>query len=54
MKRTIQSIIDAIAPKPKPPLPTDLDNQVLSKDPVERMRQLDQQAQKNEERIARP
>jgi hypothetical protein len=54
MKRTIQSIIDEIAPKPKPPVPTDLDNQTLSKDPLERARQLDQQAQKNEERIARP
>jgi hypothetical protein len=54
MKRTIQAMIDELAPKPKPPLPTDLDNQILSQDPLERLRQLDQQAQKDEERIARP
>lgn len=47
-------MIDELAPKPKPPLPTDLDNQILSQDPLERLRQLDQQAQKDEERIARP
>ncbi len=53
MKRTIQAMIDELAPKLKPPLPTDLDNQILSQDPLERLRQLDQQAQKDEERIAR-
>jgi len=53
MKRTIQSMIDEIAPKSKPPVPADLDNQTLSEDPLERQRQLDQQAQENEERIAR-
>jgi hypothetical protein len=36
--------------KPEPVVPTDLDNQVLSTDPAERVRQLDQQAQKSEER----
>jgi hypothetical protein len=36
--------------KPEPPVPTDLDNQTLSTDPAERVRQLDQQAQQSEER----
>jgi hypothetical protein len=36
--------------KPEPVVPTDLDNQTLSTDPAERVRQLDQQAQENEER----
>jgi len=41
--------IDLDAP-PEPPVPTGLDNQELSKDPAERVRQLDYQAQKSEER----
>lgn len=36
-------------PAPEPALPRDLENQVLSLDPAERARQLDFQAQKNEE-----
>ena len=36
--------------KPAPVVPTDLDNQTLSKNPAQRVRQLDQQAQKSEER----
>jgi hypothetical protein len=52
MKRTIQAMIDELTPKPKAPLPTDLDNQILSRDPLQRLRQLDQQAQEDEERIA--
>ena len=35
---------------PEPELPGDLANQELSKDPKERVRQLDYQAQKDEER----
>ena len=35
---------------PAPVVPTDLDNQELSNDPAERVRQLDYQAQKSEER----
>lgn len=35
---------------PEPPIPEDLDNQTLSKDPAQRVRQLDWQAQKNEQR----
>ena len=35
---------------PIPPNPNDLNNQVLSDDPLERTKQLDFQAQQNEER----
>jgi hypothetical protein len=53
MKRNwIQKLIDPLQPKPKPPLKTDLENQILSKARVERVRQLDQQAQDAEERMA--
>ena len=38
--------LDALNPAPAP---EDLDNQVLSSDPEEAVRQLDQQAQKSEE-----
>lgn len=34
--------------KPQPPLPQDLNNQELSSDPAERLRQLDYQAHQNE------
>lgn len=40
--------IDLDVPSP-PPLPTDLENQILSTDPAERVRQLDFQAQQSEE-----
>jgi hypothetical protein len=49
MKTYIREILDDLK-KPEPAVPTDLDNQILSDDPAERVRQLDQQAQKNEER----
>lgn len=39
-----------LTPPPEPPMPEDLTNQELSKDPHERVRQLDYQAQKDEER----
>ena len=37
-------------PAPAPALPTDLENQILSDDALERVKQLDFQAQQNEER----
>jgi hypothetical protein len=37
-------------PPPPAPLPEDLNNQELSDDPLQRVRQLDFQAQKDEER----
>jgi hypothetical protein len=49
MKTYIREILNDLK-KPEPTVPTDLDNQVLSDDPAERVRQLDQQAQKSEER----
>jgi hypothetical protein len=49
MKTYIREILNDLK-KPEPAVPTDLDNQILSNDPAERVRQLDQQAQKNEER----
>jgi hypothetical protein len=41
---------DYLNPPPEPPLPDDLANQDLSDDPLERVRQLDFQAQQNEQR----
>jgi len=38
-----------LTPPPAPVLPKDLENQILSTDPAERVRQLDFQAQKQEE-----
>jgi hypothetical protein len=49
MKKLIRQILNDLNPKPQPPLPGDLDNQILSKDPAERVRQLDQQAQEKEQ-----
>jgi hypothetical protein len=47
----IPPVIKLDAP-PAPPLPGDLENQELSNDPLERVRQLDFQAQQSEERQA--
>ena len=55
MKNYIRQILTDLnlttKPKlPDPVVPQDLDNQTLSDDPAERVRQLDWQAQKSEER----
>jgi len=56
MKKYIREILDDLkqgsTPKePMPPtVPGDLDNQILSGNPLQRARQLDQQAQESEER----
>ncbi len=42
--------VDDLTPPPEPAMPDDLDNQQLSDDPLERVRQLDFQAQLDEER----
>ena len=42
--------VDDLDVPPAPPVPADLENQELSDDPLERIRQLDFQAQKSEER----
>jgi hypothetical protein len=49
MKKLIRQILNDLNPKPHPPLPEDLDNQILAKDPAQRVRQLDQQAQEKEQ-----
>ena len=49
MKTYIREILNDLK-KPDQTVPNDLDNQALSDDPAERVRQLDQQAQKSEER----
>jgi hypothetical protein len=55
MKKYIREILNDLKLTPgqkkaEPAVPTDLDNQILSQDPAQRVRQLDQQAQKSEER----
>ena len=54
MKKYVRAVLDDLKPKAKkkdnPVVPRDLENQVLSKDPQQRVRQLDYQAQKDEER----
>ena len=55
MKKYVREILNDLKvipgqKKPEPAVPTDLDNQILSTDPAERVRQFDQQAQKSEER----
>ena len=54
MKKYVRAVLDDLKPKAKrkenPVMPQDLQNQSLSKDPQQKVRQLDYQAQKDEER----
>ena len=54
MKKYVRAVLDDLKSKAgnkrSPTVPQDLDNQTLSKDPKQRVRQLDYQAQKDEER----
>jgi hypothetical protein len=52
MKKYIREIFDDLRKKerPKPPVAEDLQNQTLSKKPLQRLRQIDFQEQKDEER----
>lgn len=50
MKKYIREMLDDLRRKKNPVAPEDLDNQELSKDPAQRVRQLDYQAQKSQER----
>jgi hypothetical protein len=54
MKKYVRAVLDDLKSKTKgkdnPVIPQDLQNQQLSKDPRQRVRQLDYQAQKDEER----
>lgn len=52
MKKHVRAVLDDLRKKaPKKP-DQDLQNQVLSKDPKQKVRQLDYQAQKDEERLS--
>jgi len=42
--------VSDLEPPPQTAMPNDLENQILSKDPLERVKQLDFQAQQDEER----
>ena len=54
MKKYVRAVLDDLKSKTKKntnaPMPQDLNNQTLSKDPQQKVRQLDYQAQKDEER----
>jgi hypothetical protein len=59
MKKYVRAVLDDLKTKagkkqnasvPTPVVPQDLENQVLSKDPQRKVRQLDYQAQQDEER----
>ena len=64
MKKYVRAVLDDLKTKagkkknpvvpapvvPSPVVPQDLENQVLSKDPQQKVRQLDYQAQQDEER----
>ena len=54
MKKYVRAVLDDLKAKTKkkenPVVPQDLQNQILSKDPQQKVRQLDNQAQKENER----
>jgi hypothetical protein len=59
MKKYVRAVLDDLKSKtkkknnpvvPNPVVPQDLENQILSKNPKQKVRQLDYQAQKAEER----
>jgi hypothetical protein len=55
MKKYVRAVLDDLKSKTKKQdsvAPGDLENQTLSKDPKQRVRQLDYQAQKDEERLS--
>jgi hypothetical protein len=56
MKKYVRAVLDDLKSKPgkkqKTVVPQDLENQVLSIDPKQKVRQLDYQAQKDEERLS--
>jgi hypothetical protein len=56
MKKYVRAVLDDLkskaGKKDNPVIPQDLENQILSKDPEQRVRQLDYQAQKDEERLS--
>lgn len=58
MKKYVRAVLDDLKSKTNkkdiPVVPQDLENQVLSQDPAQKVRQLDYQAQKDEERQTLP
>jgi hypothetical protein len=56
MKKYVRAVLDDLKAKTKKKenqvMPEDLENQTLSKDPQQKVRQLDYQAQKDEERLS--
>ncbi|MEQ1947463.1 MAG: hypothetical protein ABL995_09745 [Bryobacteraceae bacterium] len=50
IRQMLDDLIPSKKPKAEPPISTNLENQTLSSDPEQRVRQLDWQAQKSEER----
>ena len=55
MKKYVRAVLDDLKSKAKKQntvVPQDLENQVLSKNPQQKVRQLDHQAQKDEERLS--
>lgn len=61
MKKYVRAVLDDLksktgkkenTPSANQIVPQDLENQILSKDPEQRVRQLDYQAQKDEERLS--
>lgn len=55
MKKYVRAVLNDLKSKTgkkNPVVPQDLENQTLSKDPQQKVRQLDYQAQKDEERLS--
>jgi hypothetical protein len=52
MKKHVRAVLDDLKKKNSKKQNQDLQNQVLSKDPKQKLRQLDYQAQKDEERLS--
>jgi len=56
MKKYVRAVLDDLkskaGKKQNAVVPQDLENQTLSKDPQQKVRQLDYQAQKDEERLS--
>jgi hypothetical protein len=52
MKKHVRAVLDDLKKKTSKKQNQDLQNQVLSKDPKQKLRQLDYQAQKDEKRLS--
>jgi len=52
MKKHVRAVLDDLSKKAPKKQSKDLQNQILSKDPKQKVRQLDYQAQKEKERLS--